>query len=1163
MATNFNGGGVRSVATILEAKDNTAPAYQSALDRANSYARAVNREVGGSLQQATQSAQIFSQVASGGFRQSELSAKQLTFAARQLPAQFTDIVVSLQAGQPVLQVLLQQGGQIKDLYGGIGNALRGLAGYVASLINPYTLLGGAAVAVGVGFVRSASATDQFNKSLILSGRSAELNAQQLQRASEQAGRLSGSYGNASEAVLELAKNSRFTFDQIQQGAVAAALGARLLGEDVGKMTDRLNQLAGDPVKGVQELDKAFKFLNAGQLSVIQNLQATGQEAKATAMAFDLAVKGITSKDQQVADTLTWWGSLLRILKKEAEDVARGFRIAFNLEPPKSALEQLRTRERSLSQSPGFETYVARESRLQQLEDVRRQISTAEKLNTEANRYIETQNRLKKAEEDVLALGDTRMQQQAKIIEQYKQVAMLVDAGKLSPQLADERYAQLAQRFKGTIESSGGGAASSGRTRTGSVRDIAGEESAFRAKQANEFMEQSMKAQERLAQIQQQILVEDEQARVESMEKLQKIQEEIYLEDMQRFRKDAEEKLKIQQRQAEQYQREFERVSDNISRSLTDALMRGFESGKDFIKNFRDALVNMFRTTVLQPVIKAVLDTSGVTGFATSIGQAFGGASQAGLTNDPNTSVISRIGRVFEIANTASVTAIKDFAGSIANGMNGTIDKFARLINKNASLVAKGLVFTDAAFKLLSGDVRGAAFSGAGAGIGLALSAGNPLGGAIGSFVGNLVGGLFGKKSPPLTGDQVTGRFTNNAFTSSSNVFGRRSLGAGNTLADLSKAFSTQLGTLLTAFDPSASFNTNAIYRNRTNQRAFFSVNSDTVYSNKNAGMEDFIKGALGVGFVKALQQFNLPQAIKDLFAGITDAEVVQTMVGTVSALNKSNNALTDAFGLTAVQTAKVALESGLAGAELSTLLNAIVATANASRKTSLAMLQMKDDMTAALGSRGLFANLVEFDTALKNIDKSTDAGIKAFYDLFKLREQFASYQNAFDGVRSSVSDAIFTMLSPAEQFAENQRALAKAFSELNLSVPGSVQELINLGKGIDYTTEAGLDLALAFPTLVEMFNKTSEGVKQLTSDLSASYFTTLADFRVAQNSQNPTDYIKSQAETNTAMLDEIKQLKAENMDMKALMMAVAEYTFKFERVLDDWDKNGMPAVRVD
>lgn len=77
--------------------------------------------------------------------------------------------------------------------------------------------------------------------------------------------------------------------------------------------------------------------------------------------------------------------------------------------------------------------------------------------------------------------------------------------------------------------------------------------------------------------------------------------------------------------------EWKKTTDQINESLTDALMRGFESGKDFAKNMRDTVVNMFNTMVLRPVISAVLSpVSGAINGA--VGSAVGSVGSSMLTS---------------------------------------------------------------------------------------------------------------------------------------------------------------------------------------------------------------------------------------------------------------------------------------------------------------------------------------------------------------------------------------------------------------------------------------------------------------------------------------------------------------------------------------------------
>ncbi|ENH3225203.1 phage tail length tape measure family protein [Klebsiella variicola] len=74
------------------------------------------------------------------------SAAQTANAMRMIPAQMTDIVVGLSTGQSPFMVLMQQGGQLKDMFGGIGPAIKGVGTYIMGLVNPYSV---AAASVGL------------------------------------------------------------------------------------------------------------------------------------------------------------------------------------------------------------------------------------------------------------------------------------------------------------------------------------------------------------------------------------------------------------------------------------------------------------------------------------------------------------------------------------------------------------------------------------------------------------------------------------------------------------------------------------------------------------------------------------------------------------------------------------------------------------------------------------------------------------------------------------------------------------------------------------------------------------------------------------------------------------------------------------------------------
>ncbi|SPW40151.1 tail component of prophage CP-933X [Escherichia coli] len=74
-----------------------------------------------------------------------ISVGQYKAAMRMLPAQFTDVATQLAGGQSPWLILLQQGGQVKDSFGGMIPMFRGLAGAIT-----LPMVGATSLAVATG-----------------------------------------------------------------------------------------------------------------------------------------------------------------------------------------------------------------------------------------------------------------------------------------------------------------------------------------------------------------------------------------------------------------------------------------------------------------------------------------------------------------------------------------------------------------------------------------------------------------------------------------------------------------------------------------------------------------------------------------------------------------------------------------------------------------------------------------------------------------------------------------------------------------------------------------------------------------------------------------------------------------------------------------------------
>lgn len=86
--------------------------------------------------------------------------------------------------------------------------------------------------------------------------------------------------------------------------------------------------------------------------------------------------------------------------------------------------------------------------------------------------------------------------------------------------------------------------------------------------------------------------------------------------------------------AKQAVEDWKKAAESIERSLTDALLRGFESGKSIGKNLIDTLKNMFSTLVLRPIVSAVVNpvagaVTGALGMSGAAGTAAAAGSGAG------------------------------------------------------------------------------------------------------------------------------------------------------------------------------------------------------------------------------------------------------------------------------------------------------------------------------------------------------------------------------------------------------------------------------------------------------------------------------------------------------------------------------------------------------
>ncbi|NMX91985.1 MULTISPECIES: phage tail length tape measure family protein [unclassified Pseudomonas] len=208
------------------------------------------------------------------------TAKQTAAALRGVPAQFTDIAVSLQGGQAPLTVLLQQGGQLKDMFGGVGPAAKALGGYVLGLINPFTIAAAAVGALGLALYDAEKEASEFNKALFSGSANTGKTALGLATLAKDASSLSGSFSEAKAAVIALAGVGRLSEVQFSNLAKAAVSIGEFTGKSAADVAKSLGDMGNNATESAKKLSSQYGLLSSSQYEVIAALDRQGKTQEA-------------------------------------------------------------------------------------------------------------------------------------------------------------------------------------------------------------------------------------------------------------------------------------------------------------------------------------------------------------------------------------------------------------------------------------------------------------------------------------------------------------------------------------------------------------------------------------------------------------------------------------------------------------------------------------------------------------------------------------------------------------------------------------------------------------------------------------------------------------------------------------------------------------------
>lgn len=330
--------------------------------------------------------------------------------------------------------------------------------------------------------------------------------------------------------------------------------------------------------------------------------------------------------------------------------------------------------------------------------------------------------------------------------------------------------------------------------------------------------------------------------------------------------------------SEEVRKEIEKTAEKINGSITDALMRGFESGKGFAENLRDTVANMFKTLVLRPTVSFIVNpvAQGITGMM----GLTGAANAAGTASS-----MSGVGSLGAL--TLGGSTIAAIGSSVATGVSAGL--------AGTSLAGATAAYSAAGMTGVAGGLS------AGSAIGSGLAAIGPVGWAAlaAIAVSQLIKGnggtpTSGTGEASATFDSMGRRINGTTI----DAWGGLSKTADKAITEFQKSYAAAAKSLGAGLvDTTFSFGSNTGKDGQGNNFALgvragassFSTGGEQVYSDAAFSL------AASRAVFAALQGSNLPQYLAKVFDGLTAGELTQDQITNTMAYAQSLKSVRDAL----------------------------------------------------------------------------------------------------------------------------------------------------------------------------------------------------------------------------------------------------------------------------
>ena len=1245
--------------------------------------------------------------AAGSVGRMGVSAAQTAAALRGVPAQFTDIFTSLASGQQPITVLLQQGGQLKDMFGGVGAAARALGGYVVGLINPFTLAAAAAGGLAVAFYQVEAESSALNKQLVLSGNAAGVTAGQLTAMAAAVESAAGNQGKAAEVLGLLAATGRVAQEQMIGAADAIIRLNKLGGIAVEDLVKDFAELGKSPSEGIAKLNEKYNFLTSATYAQIKALEEQGKKQEAASLAqetYRVAVDNMaTGVGKSLGTVERWWNNLTSAAARYWDQSKRALSgggsevegllqsAAFNRQRAAEAeangrgagamgqdyagaarryrerAEQQEAEARRLQGLAAAEGKAAQQRAAAQLQESER-IAAQKKWSEDSERYLSREAKLRadidKIRRDGAKAGATEAEIQQRIAfitEQLNQksaqaakraetaaetarknaqndlAALQVrqQAAELDLQLMRERGVSVSQLNEGERKALEIQAElktiTDARTRSIKEQELASANKLAQTLKEREALVELLRAQKEfegardrdekaaeasVAQMEARAQamadevaafglgkdaiealviarMEERKAILEgfagSEAEVARIEREIAARKELAKQIASRDVLEANAKAAKDAQQEWQRAANEIERSITDSLMRGFESGKGFAETLRDTVVSMFKTMVLRPVVQAVVQpvASALTGGFGSAGGGGAGGLLGGLQNIFSLTSGGGMGSLANVIGGAGsmfgIEALSSFAAgmkgaTLAAGLAGPTTAGATgAMGLGSSLAAAGPYMAAAAAAYAALNALGA-FKGAtyhtGSAIGFNSDGSNT--GRLGvkqTFMDQRVWGGFtevDKRGGAIYADPLTsiGSAIVGAINSTLQTFG-----------------STNKVSAFAAFGADGDDASEGVLRVYGANGQVLAGNSRRKYAkNPQQGFQEYLAEAGRVAR-DALINAGIPEWARSILANLGASPELTAVTQAVAQINQTQAAI-KALGKTFAQLSTLSNEA--TGSLLSlfggieNLVSATSAYADLYYSDIEKARKTAAQMTEALQSVGLSLPSTKdgFRSLVESLDLGTESGRKAYATLMQLAPGFSSLADAMADLGAGIESEIERIKGlSAEQlgggFADLQARFAVTTAQARAGDKTAVDALPKISQALLAAAENSVSTSIELQAIRASTQASLEATLAAVRALAVPGFAMGGDFgggwRIVGergpeleatgaarifDAQDTARIFSSRGGNEQLMRELLAEIKGTRQDQRAQSAAVVSYMGRVAQILQSVSQDG-------